>query len=96
MNPVPTNKGNLVSLVAAAGGFSQAQAKVAVDAVFDSITKSLKKKKVVTIVGFGSFSVVGRKARIGRNPQTGESIKIKASNAPKFKPGKSLKDAVKK
>lgn len=88
-------KGELVSSVAQSAGITNAQAKSAVDSVFDEIVKSLKKKKDVVIVGFGTFSVVKRKARTGRNPKTGETIKIKAQNSPKFKAGKSLKDAVK-
>jgi DNA-binding protein HU-beta len=71
------------------------EAQEAVDCVFSSITKALKKGDTVTLVGFGSFKVVGRKARKGRNPQTGGEIDIKASKAPKFTPGKSLKEAVK-
>jgi DNA-binding protein HU-beta len=67
----------------------------AVDCVFSSITQSLKKGEDVTLVGFGTFKVVKRKARKGRNPSTGEAIKIKATKAPKFTPGKSLKEAVK-
>ena len=67
----------------------------AVDCVFSSITKALKKGDAATLVGFGTFKVTKRKARKGRNPQTGEEINIKASKAPKFTPGKSLKEAVK-
>ncbi len=88
------SKGDLVASVAKAADLSKAKAGVAVNAVIDSITKSLKKGKDVSIVGFGSFSVVKRKARNGRNPQTGKTIKIKATKAPKFKAGKSLKEAV--
>ena len=88
-------KGELTDKVAKAAGLTNSAAKSAVDAVFDEITKSLKKKKPVVLVGFGTFSVVKRSAREGRNPKTGEAIKIKAQNSPKFKAGKSLKDAVK-
>ena len=88
------SKGDLIESVAKSADLSKAKAGVAVNAVLDSITKSLKKGKAVSIVGFGSFSVVKRKARNGRNPQTGTTIKIKASKAPKFKAGKGLKDAV--
>ena len=88
------SKGDLIESVAKSADLSKAKAGEAVNAVLDSITKSLKKGKAVTIVGFGSFSVVKRKARNGRNPQTGATIKIKASKAPKFKAGKGLKDAV--
>ena len=68
--------------------------KPAVDCVFSSITEALKKKDTVALVGFGTFKVAQRKARKGRNPQTGEEIKIKAKKVPKFVPGKALKDAV--
>lgn len=88
------SKGDLIEGVAKAAGLSKAKATVAVNSVFDSISKSLKKGKSVSLVGFGSFSVVKRKARNGRNPQTGKTIKIKATKAPKFKAGKGLKDAV--
>ena len=88
------SKGDLIESVAKSAELSKAKATVAVNAVLDSITKSLKKGKSVSLVGFGSFSVVKRKARNGRNPQTGKTIKIKATKAPKFKAGKGLKDAV--
>ena len=88
-------KGELIDAVAKESKLNGTQAKNAVDAVFSSITKSLKKKDPVVVVGFGTFSVVRRSARTGHNPKTGEEIKIKAQNSPKFKPGKSLKDAVK-
>jgi len=70
------------------------EAKEAVECVLGSITKSLKKKQSVTLIGFGTFKVDKRKARKGRNPQTGETMKIKAKKVPKFVPGKALKDAV--
>ena len=88
------NKGDLVDEVAKVVG-TKKEAQAAVDCVLSSITKALKKGDAVTLVGFGTFKVTKRKARIGRNPQTGEEIKIKASKAPKFTPGKSLKEAVK-
>jgi nucleoid DNA-binding protein len=88
------NKGDLVNEVANVVG-TKKEAQAAVDSVFSSITKALKKGDAVTLVGFGTFKVTKRKARKGRNPQTGEEIKIKASKAPKFTAGKSLKDAVK-
>ncbi len=88
------SKGDLIESVAKAADLSKAKAGVAVNAVIDAISKSLKKGKSVSLVGFGSFSVVKRKARNGRNPQTGKTIKIKATKAPKFKAGKGLKDAV--
>jgi len=68
--------------------------KPAVNCVFSTITKALKKKDSVTLAGFGTFKVAQRKARKGRNPQTGEEIKIKAKKVPRFVPGKALKDAV--
>ena len=73
---------------------SKTEAQAAVDCVFESIVNTLKRGDVVTLVGFGSFKVVRRKARTGRNPQTGAEIQISASIAPKFVPGKALKDAV--
>ena len=88
------NKGELVEAVAKSAGVSVASAHNVVSAVFGEITKSLKKKQKVAIIGFGTFSVSKRKARKGRNPKTGEVIDIKAQNSPKFKAGMSLKDAV--
>lgn len=88
------NKNDLVAAVAEAAGLTKADAAKAVDAVFDTVTVSLKKGKEVRLVGFGTFSVVSRKATTGRNPRTGETIKIAASKQPKFKAGKGLKDAV--
>ena len=88
------NKGDLINEVAKVVS-TKKEAQEAVDCVFSSITKALKKGDTVTLVGFGTFKVTKRKARKGRNQQTGEEIKIKASKAPKFTPGKSLKEAVK-
>jgi len=87
------NKGDLVSEVARVVG-TKKEAQAAVDCVFSSITKALKKKQKVTLIGFGTFKVDKRKARKGINPQTGEKIKIKAKRVPKFVPGKALKEAV--
>jgi nucleoid DNA-binding protein len=87
------NKGDLVGEVAKVVS-TKKEAQAAVDCVFDSITKTLKKRGDVTLVGFGTFKVSKRKARTGRNPKTGEAIKIKAKNVPKFTAGKGLKDAV--
>ncbi len=84
----------MIDMVAEAADISKAAAGRAVDAVFDSISGSLKKGDSVTLVGFGTFSVSKRAARSGRNPRTGETIQISASNMPKFKAGKALKDAV--
>jgi DNA-binding protein HU-beta len=71
------------------------EAQAALDCVISSITKSLKEGQDVTLTGFGTFKVVKRKARKGRNPRTGEELKIKATKAPKFVSGKRLKEAVK-
>ena len=87
------NKGDLVNEVAKVVG-TKKEAQEAVDCVFSSITKALKKNGTVTLVGFGTFKVNKRKARTGRNPQTGETIKIKAKKVAKFTAGKALKDAV--
>ncbi len=88
------NKNDLVSSVADAAGLSKADAAKAVDGTFDAITNALKSGDNVQLVGFGNFSVSDRAARQGRNPQTGATIQIAASKQPKFKAGKSLKDAV--
>ncbi len=87
------NKGDLVNEVATVVS-TKKEAQAAVDTVFASITKALKKKDTVTLVGFGTFKVEKRKARKGRNPQTGEEIKIKAKKVRKFIPGIGWKDAV--
>ncbi len=87
------NKGELVNEVAKVV-FTKKEAKAVVDCVFSTITKTLKKKDTVTLVGFGTFKVAQRKARKGRHPQTGAEITIKAKKVPKFVPGKALKDAV--
>jgi nucleoid DNA-binding protein len=87
------NKGDLVNEVTKVVS-TKKEAQAAVDCVIDSITKALKRKQTVTLVGFGTFKVDRRKARKGRNPQTGEEIKIKAKKVPKFVAGKALKDAV--
>jgi DNA-binding protein HU-beta len=88
------NKNDLIGEVASAAGLSKADATKAVDAVFDNIAGALGNGGEVRLVGFGTFSVSHRKATTGRNPRTGEAIQIKASNQPKFKAGKALKDAV--
>lgn len=89
------NKAELIDTVAANADLSKAAAGRALDAALEAITKALKKKDTVTLVGFGTFSVRKRSARIGRNPKTGEEIKIRASKVPGFKAGKTLKDAIK-
>lgn len=88
------NKNDLVAQVATKAEFSKTDALKAVDAVFDAITDSLKSGDEVRLVGFGTFGVSERAASEGRNPRTGEIIKIAASKQPKFKAGKALKDAV--
>ena len=88
------NKNELTNVVADKTGLSKTQAGEAVDAVFDAITASLKANDEVRLVGFGTFAVSQRKATKGRNPATGAEIDIPASNQPKFKPGKGLKDAL--
>ncbi len=87
------NKGDLVKEVAKVVN-TKKEAQAAVDCVFSTITKALKKKDTVILIGFGTFKVAQRKARKGINPQTGEEIKIKARKVPRFVPGKALKDAV--
>ena len=88
-------KTELVEKMAKDAGISKAASKKALDSFVDSVKKALKKKNGrMSLVGFGTFSKVRRKARKGRNPQTGETIKIKAANAVRFKPGKALKDAI--
>jgi len=87
-------KEEMVNKIAKDCKITKAQAARAVNGMIDGITSSLKKGKKVSFVGFGTFSVGKRKARTGRNPQTGESIKIPAARVPKFKAGKALKDAV--
>ena len=88
------NKAELVDAVAGASNLSKADAGRAVDAIVESVTSALKRGEQVSVVGFGTFSVKHRAARSGRNPRTGETIQIKASNVPGFKAGKGLKDAV--
>jgi DNA-binding protein HU-beta len=88
------NKNDLVRAVADETELSNTQATRAVDAVIDTITGALKKGDDVRLVGFGTFLVAKRKASKGRNPRTGEEIKIAASKLPKFRAGKALKDAV--
>ncbi|MGH6932700.1 MAG: HU family DNA-binding protein [Dongiaceae bacterium] len=88
------NKNDLVSLVAARTGFSKGEAARAVDGVFDAITQALKKGSEVRLVGFGTFNISKRSATDGRNPRTGDPIKIPAVKVPKFKAGRGLRDAV--
>jgi DNA-binding protein HU-beta len=86
------NKKQLIEEVAKQMERSKAEAERAVNAVVEGVTAGLKKDNVVQLIGFGSFNIKRRKARKGRNPKTGEEIKIKASKTVNFKPGKALKD----
>ena len=86
------NKADLIEMVAKELDESKAGAERCVNAVFNSVQKGVKKDKACQIIGFGTFTVRKRKARLGRNPQTGESIKIKASKTVAFKPSKKFKD----
>ncbi len=88
------NKTDLIERIAASAELSKADATKAVEAILDGITSSLKMGDPVTLIGFGTFSVTDRAERAGRNPQTGETITIRAAKTPKFKAGKALKDAL--
>ena len=88
------NKTELVAAVAEKAGVTKKDAEAVVAAFTDTVTKELKKGGKVQLVGFGTFEVSSRSARTGRNPQTGEAMKISASKAPKFKAGKAFKDAI--
>jgi len=88
------NKADFIGAVAEAGELTKADAGRAVDAMMEVVKKALKKGDTITLVGFGTFSVRKRAARTGRNPATGQQIKIKASKSPAFKAGKALKDAL--
>lgn len=90
------NKNDLVSMVADKAGLSKSDSANAVDGIFDAISDALGGGEEVRLVGFGTFTVSQRRASEGRNPRTGEKIKIPASKQPKFKAGKALKDAVNK
>ncbi|HDJ30380.1 MAG TPA: HU family DNA-binding protein [bacterium] len=88
-------KGDLVKILAKKAKCSKACATACLNTILDEITNALAKGKTVALTGFGTFLVAKRKARTGRNPQTGEKIKIPARKIPRFKPGKQLKKAVK-
>lgn len=88
------NKSELVEYIAESADISKAAAARSLDAMIEAVKEALKKDQSVTLVGFGTFSVGERAARSGRNPRTGEVIKIKSAKVPKFKAGKALKDAV--
>lgn len=89
------NKAELVETMASEAGLSKADAQRALEAFIAGVSKTLKKGGTVSLIGFGTFSVKKRAARTGRNPATGETIKIKASKTPSFKAGKGFKDAIK-
>lgn len=88
------NKNELIEHIAKTADISKAAAARSLEATIGAVKGTLKKSGSVTLVGFGTFLVGKRAARTGRNPRTGEAIKIKAAKVPKFKPGKGLKDAV--
>lgn len=88
------NKSELIEAVASGAEVSKADAGRVIDAFVEAVKKALKKGDTVALVGFGTFAVRKRNARTGRNPRTGQAIKIKASKNPAFKAGKALKDAV--
>ena len=88
------NKSELVAYIADKVGTTKADAERMVDAFMEAVTDTLKKEDAVTLTGFGAFSISHRKARVARNPRTGESVNVAARKAPKFKPGKKLKEAV--
>ena len=90
------NKAELINSVAASADVSKKEAEAVVSATFDAITAALKDGDKVQLVGFGSFEVKTRAARVGRNPKTGEEIPISEARLPVFKAGKALKDAVAK
>lgn len=87
-------KAELIDKIASGAGLSKSDAGKALDSTLNAVKGSLKKGQKVTLVGFGTFSVVKRKARKGRNPRTGAVINIPAAKTPKFTSGKALKDAV--
>ncbi len=88
------NKTELIEHIATQADISKAAANRAMEAVIDAVKTTLKKGNDVSLVGFGTFAVTKRAARVGRNPRTGAAIKIKAAKIPKFRPGKALKDAL--
>ena len=89
------NKAELVEKIADQTGLTKKTSREAVDGIISAITDSLAREEKVTLVGFGTFQIMGRKARTGRNPQTGEEIQIPAKKVPKFRPGKGLREKVK-
>ncbi|GAH42391.1 unnamed protein product [marine sediment metagenome] len=89
------NKQDFIDKISRKAGITKREAKESIDVLFEEITKALKKGQKVTFVGFGTFSTRRRKARKGRNPKTGATIKIAAKRVPKFSAGKALKESVK-
>jgi DNA-binding protein HU-beta len=88
------NKAQMIETIASSANLTKVDAENALNACIDAIKKSVKKGDDVTLVGFGTFTKAKRKARMGRNPQTGKEIKIPAMNVPKFRAGKEFKNAV--
>ena len=88
------NKAELIEAISKATEMTKADTERTLDAFIDTVQKNIKKKDGVKLVGFGTFAVSNRRARVGRNPQTGEEIHIPARKVPVFRPGKELKDAV--
>lgn len=88
------NKAQLIESIANATSLTKADAEGALNATLEAVKKTVKKGEDVTLIGFGTFTKAKRKARIGRNPQTGKEIKIPAMNVPKFRPGREFKDFV--
>ncbi len=88
------NKGEFISAIADESGLSRADAERAIEGMFTVVKKALKSGEQVSLVGFGTFVVRQRAERTGRNPRTGDEIRIAASSVPAFKPGKALKDAL--
>jgi len=89
------NKADLIAKISKDAGITKEKANLTIDSLVDGVTKGLKKGARVTLVGFGTFYTTKRKARVGRNPQTGEAIQIKARRVARFKAGKELETAVK-
>ncbi len=94
MSKIPVNKTDIIDSIAMGSEISKAAAARALNATIEAITTALRSGKSVSLLGFGTFSVKPRAARVGRNPKTGEPIQIEAANVPLFKAGKALKDAV--
>lgn len=88
------NKTELVQKVAKKTGMPESKTNEAVTSMFDTIEQALMRQERVSLIGFGTFDVALRVARVGRNPQTGQEIKIPAAKLPRFRPGKTLKEAV--